>query len=136
MIRYTSVPNNKSTANLNLTRNGTFPDAIVVHVTELNDKDNTSVTKLVRYEFETVVNSISDEALLEKTVSIIIVITCFSTSKGGPMIDYNRKSGNRQVILTYCGQSYLCFGFHVCVSNILELVHVCVSRISELSMFK
>ena len=70
MIRYTSVPNNKSTANLNLTRNGTFPDAIVVHVTELNDKDNTSVTKLVRYEFETVVNSISDEALLEKTVSI------------------------------------------------------------------
>lgn len=70
VIRYTSVPNNKSTANLNLTRNGTFPDAIVVHVTELSSKDNTSVTKLVRYEFETVVSSAEDEALLEKTVSL------------------------------------------------------------------
>lgn len=69
VIRYTSVPNSKSTANLNLTTNGTFPDAVVVHVTEINDKDNSTVSKLVRYEFETVVSNAADEALLEKTVT-------------------------------------------------------------------
>ena len=74
VIRYTSIPNNKSTANLSLTTNGTFPDAVVVHVTEFNEKDNTSVTKLVRYEFETVVSNSADEALLEKTVSIHVVV--------------------------------------------------------------
>ena len=71
IIRYTSVPNTKSTANLSLARNGTFPDAIVVRVTELNEKKNTSTTKLVRYEFETVVNSLEGEALLEKTVRFL-----------------------------------------------------------------
>ena len=75
VIRYTSVPNTKSTANLNLVRNGSFPDAIVVHVTEINEQKNTNISKLVRYEFETVVNSLQDEALLEKTVSFSLSYT-------------------------------------------------------------
>ena len=80
MIRYTSIPNNKSTANLNLTTNGTFPDAVVVHVTEINEKDNTTVSKLVRYEFETVVSNSADEGLLEKTVSMHLLTSLYHDS--------------------------------------------------------